>query len=82
MKIQIKLDRDAALGYKNFVNTVKPKDMDEDEFVKIVFFNGVEATNKQLEAQITKYMEEHPDELAQLKDLHAEKPDDTDTSGD
>jgi hypothetical protein len=73
VKLQIKLDKDAAIGFKNFVKAVKPAEMTEEEFITIVFFNGVEYTNMKLEQQITKYMDEHPEELERLKGLMPEE---------
>ncbi len=66
MKLQIKLDKDSTQGFKNFMETIKPKEMTKDEFVLQVFLNGVEATNKRISEEVQKYIEEHPEKLEEL----------------
>ena len=82
MKLQIKLNKDGAQGFKNFMETLKPKEMSEDDFILQVFLNGVEATNQKISEQVQKYIEEHPEELEKMgvkdpKDLIPDQYNDT-----
>jgi heterodisulfide reductase subunit A-like polyferredoxin len=53
MKIQIKLSKEEAEGFKNFC-MIKPPDLPEDTFYKQIFFAGCNAMTD----QITRMMEE------------------------
>ena len=53
MKIQIKLSKEEAEGFKNFC-MIKPPDLPEDTFYKQIFFAGCNAMTE----QITRLMEE------------------------
>ena len=49
MKINIKLNKDEAEGFKNWSETVKPDNINTEEFSKQVFFNGIEYLNLKLQ---------------------------------
>jgi hypothetical protein len=49
MKINIKLNKDEAEGFKNWSETVKPDNITVEEFSKQVFFNGIEYLNVKLQ---------------------------------
>jgi len=61
MKIHIDLSKEESEGYKSFMELVKPDELNEQEFVKIIFLKGVEAVNQQLSAEAKKYFEQHPE---------------------
>lgn len=48
MKFTIKLSKEEAEAFKNWLDAVKPEGMDEDTIYKTIFFNGIEFLNKQL----------------------------------
>ena len=57
MKIQIKLNREEAEGFKNF-SMIKPEDLDELTFYKQIFFAGCNAMTEQIQSMIAKRQEE------------------------
>ena len=48
MKLQIKLDKDQAVAFKNFSSVCKPDEVTDSDFIKTIFLTGVEAMNKEL----------------------------------
>ena len=63
MKIVIKLDKPESEGYINFKNSVLPSGASEDEFIKTVFFMGLEQFHKNAMTMLNKYVEENADKL-------------------
>ena len=63
MKIVIKLSKPEAEGYVNFKNSVLPSGAKEDEFIKTVFFMGLEQFHKNALKMLDKYVEENADKL-------------------
>ena len=55
MKLQLKLNQEEAEAFRNFSNAVKPDNVNMDDFVRSIFFNGV----RFLEEEITKNMISH-----------------------
>jgi hypothetical protein len=49
MKLTIKLSKDEAQGFKNWSSVVKPDQIAEEDFLKQVFFNGIEHLNDKLQ---------------------------------
>jgi len=49
MKLTIKLSKDEAQGFKNWTSVVKPDTIAEEDFLKQVFFNGIEHLNDKLQ---------------------------------
>ena len=49
MKLTIKLSKEEAEGFKNWTSIVKPDQVTEDDFLKQVFFNGIEHLNDKLQ---------------------------------
>lgn len=49
MKLTIKLSKDEAQGFKNWTSVVKPDQVTEEDFLKQVFFNGIEHLNDKLQ---------------------------------
>jgi hypothetical protein len=58
MKVTIKLSKDEAEGFKNWSTHVKPDDLPQEEFVKQVFFNGIEYLNLKLQDVAKKIIED------------------------
>ena len=48
MKLQIKLGKDEALAFKNFMEMVKPPEIAESDFLKGIFKIGVETMETKL----------------------------------
>ena len=48
MKLQIKLGKDEASAFKNFMDMVKPPEVDADTFLKGIFKLGVETMEMKL----------------------------------
>lgn len=61
MKIVIKFSKDEAEAYKAFEKTVRPDEVSSDVFAKSIFFNGIEAMNKELSRMVEEYIKENPD---------------------
>tara|TARA_R110002051_G_C8493597_1_gene463615 strand:+ start:299 stop:655 length:357 start_codon:yes stop_codon:yes gene_type:complete len=55
MKFQLKLNQEESEAFRNFSNAVKPHDLELNDFVRSIFFNGIRA----LEADITNNMVQH-----------------------
>ena len=49
MKVTIKLSKEEAEGFKNWTTYVKPEELVLDDFVKQIFFNGIEYLNLKLQ---------------------------------
>ena len=60
VSIHIKLSKEEAEGYKSWRNAVRPEVMTEKEFVKLIFFHGMEAINEKL-TQVAKLAMENMD---------------------
>lgn len=58
MKVTIKLNKDEAEGFKNWSTHVKPDELPQEEFVKQVFFNGIEYLNLKLQDVAKKIIED------------------------
>ena len=58
MKVTIKLSKDEAEGFKNWSTHVKPDDLNQDDFLKQIFFNGIEYLNLKLQDVAKKIMED------------------------
>lgn len=48
MNIKITLTDDEAQAFKNWSTQVKPPQLDEENFVKQIFFNGIASINQQI----------------------------------
>jgi len=69
MKLTFKLSKDEAESFKNWSEVVKPEGIDENQFLKTIFFNGIEALNKQL----SEIAEKEKDKLIAAQALQAQK---------
>jgi|TARA_A100000172_G_scaffold65595_1_gene45119 hypothetical protein len=68
MKLQIKLSKEEALAFKNFMKLVKPPEIDEADFLKGIFKIGVETMEMKLMEAVQQHAEENN------IDLSAENP--------
>lgn len=50
MKIQFKLSKEQAEGYKNFQSIIKPPEMPEEDFMLQVFFAGCNGLTREVQA--------------------------------
>lgn len=58
MKIQVKLNKEEAEGFKNFM-MVKPPELDEDTFFKQIFFAGCNVMFAQIQEMINQHKDSH-----------------------
>lgn len=63
MKLIVKLNKEEATAFKNFTDTVKPENVELDDFVKKLFLIGIEKFNSELMAMARKYAEENKEKL-------------------
>tara|TARA_R100001086_G_scaffold141413_1_gene74242 strand:+ start:515 stop:844 length:330 start_codon:yes stop_codon:yes gene_type:complete len=59
MKLQIKLSKDEALAFRNFMGMVKPPEIAEDDFLKGIFKIGVETMEMKLMEAVQQHAEEN-----------------------
>ena len=59
MKFQIKLNAEEADAFRNFTNSVKPKEISLDDFIRSIFFRGIQSLEKQITEDLVKHMEEN-----------------------
>lgn len=64
MKLSVKLNKEQAEGFKAFQKNVKPDEIGDDEFLKLIFFNGIQRMNEQLYEIAQKYLDENQEDLA------------------
>lgn len=57
MKFQLVLTEDQAQGFRNYVKTFKPDDMHLDDFVRFLFFTGMESYNQKVNEAVQKQIE-------------------------
>ena len=68
MKLQIKLSKDEAQAFKNFMGMVKPPEIDEIDFVKGIFKIGVETMEMKLMEAVQQHAEEEGVDLDKLQE--------------
>ena len=59
MKFQLKLGAEEAEAFKTFTNSVKPAEISIEDFVRSIFFRGVQSLEKQITEDLVKHMEEN-----------------------
>ena len=59
MKLYIKLSAEEAEAFKNFSDTVKPPEASLDDFLKGIFFAGIEKFEENLNSKIIEHMEQN-----------------------
>ena len=63
MKIQIKMGAEETQAFNNFMTELRPDHVSVDDFVRTLFYKGVEKFQEELFEKMQKYMEEHKDEI-------------------
>lgn len=64
MKIYIDLNKDESIAFKNFMMVVKPEEVGQRDFMRHIFFEGIEALKNKLVEGAKEYAEQHKEELA------------------
>jgi len=64
MRLQINLDKDQGIAFKNFSSVCKPDEVSDHDFIKTIFLTGVEAMNKELANLVKEYAKENKEDLA------------------
>ncbi len=67
MKITLKFGKDEAEGFTNFAKMAKPSNMSQDEFVKFLFYKGVQALQQDFAAKIEEFKQKDPEAFAKMK---------------
>lgn len=67
MKVTLKFNKDEAEGFNNFCKLAKPENISQDNFVKFLFYKGVEALQKDLVKSLEDYKDKHPDEYQKIQ---------------
>jgi len=73
MKLQIKLSKDEAQAFKNFMGMVKPPEIAEEDFLKGIFKIGVETMEMKLMEAVQKHAEEEGVDLENLAQENEDK---------
>ena len=63
MKFQLKLGTEEAEAFKTFANSVKPTEISMEDFVRSIFFRGVQSLEKKITEDLVKHMEENKAEF-------------------
>ena len=63
MKFHIKLGSEEAEAFKTFANSVKPTEISMNDFVRSIFFRGVQALEKQITEDLVKHMEKNKEQF-------------------
>ena len=63
MKITIKLNKEEATAFTNMKKSLVPEGVDDDTFLKSVFFMGVEQFHKNAMEMMQSYVKENEDKL-------------------
>jgi hypothetical protein len=62
MKFQLKLNNEEAEAFKTFATSVKPEEISMSDFVRSIFFRGVQVLEKQITEDLVKHMEENKEQ--------------------
>lgn len=63
MKITIKLNKEEATAFINMKKSLVPEGVDDDTFLKSVFFMGIEQFHKNAMEMMQQYVKENEDKL-------------------
>ena len=63
MKITVKLSKEEAQAYKNMKNSLVPDGVSDDNFVRSVFFMGLEQFHKNTMEMMQQYVRENEEKL-------------------
>jgi len=63
MKVTIKLNKDEALAFKNMKKSLLPEGTDDDQFLKSIFFMGLEQFHQNTMRAMHEYIKENEEKL-------------------
>ena len=63
MKVTIKLNKDEALAFKNMKKSLLPEGTDDDQFLKSIFFMGLEQFHHNTMRAMHEYIKENEEKL-------------------
>lgn len=66
MQLRINLDKDESLGFKNFMDLLKPDNVTDEIFVKNIFLQGIKVMQDELSRLVREYAEANPEELEKM----------------
>lgn len=66
MKVTLKFGKDEAEGFTNFCKLAKPENISQDDFVKFLFYKGVESLQKDFASRLEQFKQENPEEYAKM----------------
>ena len=75
MKINIKLSKDEAQAFKNFMEMVKPPEIPEDDFLRGIFKIGVETMEERLLEAVKEHAEANNVDLSGVSEFLDEEED-------
>jgi hypothetical protein len=67
MKVTLKFGAEEAEGFNNFCRLAKPEKMAQDDFVKFIFYKGVEALQLEFAARIEEFKQNNPEEFEKMR---------------
>ena len=83
MKLQVKLNKEEAQAFRNFLEMVKPPEVSEDDFLKGIFKIGVETMEEKLMAALHEHAEKNDIDLEQaMKEVEEEAETETEEGAD
>ena len=63
MKLTIKMGVEETEAFKNFMTELRPPHVTEEDFVRTIFYKGVEKFQEELLEKMKEYMEENQDKI-------------------
>lgn len=66
MNITVKLNKEETQGYSSFIKSLKPKEQNEADFAKMIFFLGIKAVQDEVNTAVLKFKEENPEEYEKM----------------
>lgn len=65
MKLTIKLNKEEAQAFTNFKKAMVPPEVTEEQFVKTMFFMGLETYHQNMMQMMEEYAKQNPEALKQ-----------------
>jgi|TARA_R100001530_G_scaffold132756_1_gene105459 hypothetical protein len=63
MKFTVKMGKDESEAFKNFMEQLRPDDVSEDNFIRTIFYKGVEKFQEELMENMKSYLEDNKDNI-------------------
>lgn len=67
MKVTLKFAKDEAEGFTNFCKLAKPDNMNQDDFVKFLFYKGVQALQQDFASKLEEFKQKDPEGFAKMQ---------------